>query len=599
MPPVVPRSLAPAAPCRPCQRPLTAVWRRSLLRPGRPGEPWRASLALVLLLVLWFGMGAGVAAASPTAAPGATAATDPHVPGWAPDLRERVTYEPPAPGRILRAFDPPRSAFGAGHRGVDLALAAGAPVRAAGSGRVTFAGAVAGRRWVSIAHADGHVTIYGPLAELVVSTGQQVERGDRLAVLDAGGHGDGGRDTGLHWSARDASGGYIDPLGLLGGDLRRPSLVGRGQWAGTTHRITPYEPWPGGSPWGMFATASPTADRPGFAVPPNPNHLVLVSGLGSSSASQVLDPVHLGYPAHSVTAFSYAGRSGEPGTPEDPRRDQLPYRPDHTWQGPGPAAALLAEQLRAQAAREPGRAVDLIGHSMGGLVILHYLLDHHDPYDRTLPPIGHVVTIGSPLRGSDLGVAGAVLGDDVLFGGLVDGVQRSSTPGSTRLPLDAPAIGQLATGSRHIAALHDAWEAALLEGTAGPLATGTRVLTIAGSRDLVVTPHRAQQPGTTGSYHGDSGRYEQDGEVVVDHRVLPGGHSSVLETEAVREVVWRFLAGEEVVGSPGRVGTVLGRELGDTVAFSARLVHLWGLWRGPIRGSPLRPGSPLPAGPAP
>lgn len=591
--PVVFVDRVPVVPRRSLQRAGLGSWPRGLWR-ARRREPWVATVAVVVLLGLWLNVGVGLAAASPTAAMGASAAADPHVPGWAPDLGGRVTYEPPAPGRVLRAFDPPRSAFGAGHRGVDLALSPGAVVRAAGRGRVTFAGAAAGRRWVSIAHLDGHLTTYGPLADIVVSTGQVVERGERLAVLAAGGHGYGGRDTGLHWGARGEAGVYVDPLGLLGGDDRRPSLIGRGQWAGTAHEVTPYQPWSGGSSLGAFVTASPAADRPGFAVPPNPNHLILLPGLASSSASQVLDPAHLGYPPESITAFSYAGRTDELGASSDPRRDQLSYRPEHTWQGPEPAAALLAEQLRAQAAREPGRAVDLIGHSMGGSVILHYLLEHHDPYDRSLPPIGHVVMIASPLRGSDLAVAGEVLGDDVLFGGLADGVRRSSWPGSAQLPLDAPAIGQLATGSRQIAALTDAWETALLAGPAGPLATGTRVLTIAGSRDLVVTPHRAQQPGTTASLHGYSGRFERDGAVVVDHRVLPGGHSSVLETEAVREVAWRFLAGEEVVPSPGTVGTQLGRELGDTVAVGSRLVHLWGLWRGPARASPLRPGPPAP-----
>ena len=562
---------------------------RLLLGPQPHREPWRIAALVVLVLGLWIGAGSAAAAAPPTAAVGASASADPHVPGWAPDLGYRITYAPPAPGRILRAFDPPGSAFGAGHRGVDLELAPGAPVRAAGAGRVAFAGPVAGMRWVSVAHVDGHLTTYGPLADLAVRVGDRVERGERLAVLAAGGHGHLGRDSGLHWGARDRTGTYVDPLGLLGADLRRPSLVGGGRWAGTAHVVTPYDPWEGGRLGGLLVAGSPTAERPGFAVPPNPNHLVFVGGLGSSSGSQVLDPTYLGYPPDSVTALSYAGRSDLPGPSDDPRRDQLPYGPEHTWEGPQRAAALLAEQLRAQAAREPGRAVDLIGHSMGGVAIKWYLAVHHDPYDTSLPPIGHVVTIGSPLRGSDLAVAGEVLGDDVLFGGLADGLQRSWSMGPPRLPLDAPAIGQLATGSRETAMLTEAWGDALREGVAGPLATGTRVLTIAGSRDLVVTPHRAQQPGSDTASHGSSGRYEHDGEVVVDHRVLPGGHSSMLETEAVHEVAWRFLAGEEVVRSPGRAGTVLGGELGDTVAVTSRLLHLWGLWRGPSRWSPPGP----------
>ncbi len=568
--------------------------------PPAPDERFRAVLALLLAAL------AALALASPPTARAnplaAGADVDPHVPGWSPDLGIAVRYQPPVQGRVLRPFDPPTTAFGAGHRGVDLDVGVGAPIRAAAPGMVRFAGPVAGRRWVSIAHTDGHLTTYGPLQGLRVARGASVSGGEVLGALDAGGHGPGGRDHGLHWGARDRTGTYIDPLSLLGGDDRRPSLVGEGAWRGTDHRVRAYEPWEGGRAAGVLVGGSPTAARPGFAVPPNPNHLILVPGLAASSASQVLDTAHLGYDPRSVTAFSYAGRvdvDGDGADEVDPRRDQLPYGPEHTWPGPGPAAALLADQLRAQAAREPGRAVDLIGYSMGGLVILHYLLEHHDPYDTSLPPIGHVVTIASPLRGSDLAVVAEVLGDDVLLGPVAEEVGRHLGPAGQRLPLDAPAIGQVASGSDATQRLARAWDRALEAGAAGPLATGTRVLTIGGSRDLVVTPHRTRHPAGHDSAHGFGGTVDALSGVipttdapVVDHRVLPGGHGSVLETEAVREVTWRFLAGEEVITSPGHAGTVIGGELGNLGATAARVLHLWGMWQMPaIR----RPGAtPLP-----
>lgn len=567
------------------------------IRPAtqHPQQRWPLAwlLVAVLVLALW---PPPTAVASPL---GTGAAVDPHVPGWSPDLGVAVRYQAPVEGRVLRTFDPPATAFGAGHRGVDLDVAVGGSVGAAAAGVVHFAGPVAGRRWVSIAHADGHLTTYGPLADLRVARGQAVHAGRPIGVLDAGGHGSGGRDQGLHWGARDHTGTYIDPLSLLGGDDRRPSLVGEGAWRGTDHQVRAYQPWEGGRAAGVLVGSSPSAERPGFAVPPNPNHLIVLPGLATSSASQVLDAEHLGYDPGSVTAFSYAGRSRVAGEETDPRRDQLPYGPQDTWQGPAPAAVLLAEQLRAQAAREPGRAVDLIGHSMGGLVILHYLAHHHDPYDTSLPPIGHVVTIGSPLRGSDLAVVGAVLADDVLLGPVAEGVRGRLGPAGQGLPLHAPAIGELASGSDATQRLARAWGRALGAGAAGPLATGTRVLTIGGSRDVVVTPHRTRHPATHDSAHGLGGRLEQlpgtigftDGPVI-DHRVLPGGHRSVLETEAVREVTWRFLAGEEVVTSPGHAGTVIGGELGNLGATAARALHLWGLWRVPASNRPST--TPLP-----
>ena len=49
-------------------------------------------------------------------------------------------------------FDAPSPNWNRGHRGVDLAGTPGQPVYAAGAGTVVFAGELAGRPLVSIAH---------------------------------------------------------------------------------------------------------------------------------------------------------------------------------------------------------------------------------------------------------------------------------------------------------------------------------------------------------------------------------------------------------------------------------------------------------------
>jgi len=543
-----------------------------------------------VLLTLW----ALLATMSLGAAPLTPAVVaDPHVPGWAPDLGLAVRYQPPAAGRLLRDFDPPSSAFGAGHRGIDLELAPGAPVRAAARGRVAFAGPVAGSRWVSLAHTDGYLTSYGPLTQLRVRRGQQVEAGEVLAALAPGGHGAGHRDRGLHWGARDASNTYVDPLTLLSEDRRRPSLVDGGAWAGSDHVVRPYERWEGGRAGGLLVAGSPDAEVPGFAVPPNPNHLVLVAGLGSSSASRVLEPSYLGYPSASVTQLSYAGRHDRPGDVDDPSRDQLPYGPHETWDGPGPAAAHLAAQLRAQAAREPGRAVDLVGHSMGGVVLLEYLLTHHDPYDPTLPPIGHIVTLSSPLRGSDLATAADALAGELMVGTLIENLRGYAGDAGDRLSLHTPAIEQLEVHSSELRDLAHRWDDALDAGTAGALAMGTRVLNVGGSRDLVVSPRRSRQPADILLAPGIGGTATLDGEQVVDHRVVPGGHSSMLRTQAVHELTWRFLAGEELVDSPGHLAQRLGGELTEGIAVAAEAFAIWSTVTGPF--SRVRP--PMPRGP--
>jgi len=122
-----------------------------------------------------------------------------------------VRYGLPVRGRVVRAFDPPATEYGAGHLGVDLSAAAGTPVLAAADGAVTFAGAVAGRRLVVIRHADGVRTEYEPVT-VAVRSGQPVARGQPIGQVS-------GRHAGcaascLHWGARRADT-YIDPLSLL------------------------------------------------------------------------------------------------------------------------------------------------------------------------------------------------------------------------------------------------------------------------------------------------------------------------------------------------------------------------------------------------
>ena len=73
----------------------------------------------------------------------------------------------PASPAVLRGFDPPRTRYGPGHRGVDLAARAGEPVLASVAGTVAFAGSVAGRGVVSIDHGSLRTT-YEPVEAQVV-----------------------------------------------------------------------------------------------------------------------------------------------------------------------------------------------------------------------------------------------------------------------------------------------------------------------------------------------------------------------------------------------------------------------------------------------
>jgi murein DD-endopeptidase MepM/ murein hydrolase activator NlpD len=149
-----------------------------------------------------------VACAAAVASPLAVTA-----PGWAR----------PVDGPVLRPFSLGPDRFAAGqHRGVDLDAPAGAGVRAACRGRVSFAGPVPrGGRTVSV-RCGSLVATYQHLGAVAVRRGQTVARGARLGSV-----GHARPRPHVHLGVRvAATGAYLDPLNLLAGDSRRePPLV--------------------------------------------------------------------------------------------------------------------------------------------------------------------------------------------------------------------------------------------------------------------------------------------------------------------------------------------------------------------------------------
>jgi murein DD-endopeptidase MepM/ murein hydrolase activator NlpD len=135
-------------------------------------------------------------------------------PAAADDGRLRWPLRPrPA---VLRTFDAPTPNWQRGHRGVDLAAVPGQPVYSAGRGAVVFAGDLAGRPVVSVAHPGGLRTSYEPVLA-AVKRGQLVAAGTPLGELLAG-HDGCSAPACLHWGAMwgpAANADYVDPLGLL------------------------------------------------------------------------------------------------------------------------------------------------------------------------------------------------------------------------------------------------------------------------------------------------------------------------------------------------------------------------------------------------
>ncbi|MGW0536167.1 murein hydrolase activator EnvC family protein [Streptomyces sp. NPDC003032] len=143
------------------------------------------------------------------------------VPPLVPPLPAATAWPVGTHPPVVRAWDPPSTAYGTGHRGVDLAAPPGTPVRAVAPGRVSFAGRVAGRGVVSV-ELDGTGdpplrTTYEPVRP-TLKKGAEVAAGEEVGALEAPtGH---CPESCLHWGLlRDEA--YLNPLTLLPPWLQR------------------------------------------------------------------------------------------------------------------------------------------------------------------------------------------------------------------------------------------------------------------------------------------------------------------------------------------------------------------------------------------
>jgi len=340
----------------------------------------------------------------------------------------------PVPGALVRPFDPPASRFGAGHLGVDFAAPPGTPVRAAGPGVVSYAGTIAGSRHVVIAHAGNLRTSYSFLASIAVRRGATVHAGEVVGTTGGTGEGHDGRV--LHVGLRSGDT-YLDPMTLFGppdltaivhlaptsvpphparaagerrsllaglaGGARVVVHLGRAALEAGSRALATAYPTEAALARGVrdWITQRRSCDphaRPADGDGGSGHRVMVVAGIESSMTGGVpplsLPVARLGYRPDEVTYFSYAPEGGD-------------YAASDT-EGPIMGAARrLAAQLRAMQRREPGREVDLIAHSLGGVVVEAFLTRLYDRGDPAYPPLGTVVTLSSPLRGAPLARAAA------------------------------------------------------------------------------------------------------------------------------------------------------------------------------------------------
>jgi hypothetical protein len=160
------------------------------------------------------------------------------------------TWTWPVRGPIIRAFDPPASTYGAGHRGIDIAVPVGTVVVAPVAGVVSFAGRVAGQLFVSIDHGAGVVSTSSYLSAALVAKDDPVAEGQPIGLTGAG-H-PGSATAHLHFGVR-LGGVYVDPLAYLGpislvGIVRLAPIGASGPSLPTGDPIGEVGPAPG-TPW--------------------------------------------------------------------------------------------------------------------------------------------------------------------------------------------------------------------------------------------------------------------------------------------------------------------------------------------------------------
>lgn len=118
-------------------------------------------------------------------------------------------------GRISSGFGPrssPTAGASLNHKGIDLAIASGTPILAAGSGSVVTAtySSSAGN-YIMISHGDRLYTVYMHCSRLAVKVGDQVSKGQVIAYV-----GSTGISTGAHLHfGISKNGTYVNPLNYV------------------------------------------------------------------------------------------------------------------------------------------------------------------------------------------------------------------------------------------------------------------------------------------------------------------------------------------------------------------------------------------------
>lgn len=248
------------------------------------------------------------------------------------------------------------------------------------------------------------------------------------------------------------------------------------------------------------------------ALPPQPaerRRVVLVGGLGSSSGKAAVlgvDTAGLGYAPEDVSQFSYRGGTAA----------ENPYTATDTVEDLRESGRRLRALLERMETEEPGVPVDVIAHSQGGVVVREALATRIDADDGRAAPVRHVITLGTPHRGTDLATMSALLRHSAGGRTLRRGVDTFA--GHMGLQPDARSIRQMAETSDFIRELNRR-----------PLPEGVRLTSIAARTDVVVPTPRSQVRGARN--------------VIVTTPLLGNAHDGLPRSEAAHREMALAMAG--------------------------------------------------------
>jgi murein DD-endopeptidase MepM/ murein hydrolase activator NlpD len=134
--------------------------------------------------------------------------------GVSPPATAAPCWTPPVSGVVTDPFRQPPCPYCAGNRGLEYRVDSNVTVRAVASGRVSWAGSIAGTTYVVVRHRDGWRATYGRLSSASMRVGDVVLAG--VAV---------GRASGTFYFGLRVGERYVDPAPFLGERRGRPRLV--------------------------------------------------------------------------------------------------------------------------------------------------------------------------------------------------------------------------------------------------------------------------------------------------------------------------------------------------------------------------------------